>query len=310
MNENKILVITGPTAVGKTQFSYNIASYLQQRNLKPVIINIDAMAVYQDMVIGTAAPSQEEKEIFSHYLFNFLSPAEEFNILKYRNIIDNLLNTLLNEHFLPIIVGGSVMYVSSLIENLQYPEITENFNLRENLKKEYLLNPQFFYDKVKMIDPEACQKIALNDLKKLVRIMEIYRLSGNNLTYYNNLSRRIPSPYNFCSIFLNDERQNIYTRINKRVNTMKDNGLLEEAEFLRQKYPILSSTAKAAIAYEQCFKFLDSLISWDEAAYDIALKTRHYAKRQISWLKSKPYIKEYSCHNVTEIIKKINEFLF
>lgn len=318
LKTKKVIVVAGPTAVGKTAFAFQLAQSLNQQGYQAFLINADALAVYQGMVIGTAAPKEEEFQGIPHFLYNVHAPSEEYNIHQFRKEVEEiLLERLQNEKAVPLLVGGSHQYLSSFIENLQYCEVPTDFALRKRLEEEYRQNPVAFYEKIQKEDALFAQKVALNDAKRLIRAAELLNLTGKGPSYHQEKSKEIPSPWEIFSFFLDDDRKLLYERINQRVHKMFEEGFKEEVEKLLEIYalneenakPTLSKTALSAIGYAECIDVLQKKCSLEEAIEKIQLRSRHLAKRQLTWLRGKEYFQAFSVQEKEKAKQAVFDFL-
>lgn len=266
----KVIVITGPTCVGKTKISVEVA-----KKLNTEIINGDAYQIYKYMNIGTAKPTADEQQNIIHHFFDFYDPINEFSVSDYQKMIRDLVEDFFEKNKVPLIVGGTGLYIDSVIKNYQFlaPKREENEDYN-NLTNEELHNI------LKKLDFDASLKIHMNNRKRVLRAIELANTQEiSTRTLKNELY------YDSLIIFLNDDREKLYERINKRVDKMIDDGLVDEVKSL---YPDkLGKTALAAIGYKEIYSYLNNEITLEEAIEKIKKNTRHYAKRQITWYKNK-----------------------
>lgn len=319
LKTKKVIVVAGPTAVGKTAFSLQLAKDLQQQGYHAFFINADALAVYQGMVIGTAAPKEEEFQGIPHFLYNVHPPSQEYNIHQFRKEVEEILTERLqDEKAVPLFIGGSHQYLSSFIENLQYCEVPTDFALRKRLEEEYIQNPLAFYEKIQKEDELFTKKVALNDAKRLIRAAELLALTGKGPTYHQEKSKEIPSPWEIFSLFLEDDRKVLYERIDQRVHQIFKDGFQEEVQELLRHYSLneaeenkqpLSKTALSAIGYAECIDVLQEKCSLEEAIQKIQLRTRHLAKRQLTWLRGKKYFQAFSVRESEKAKQAVFDFL-
>lgn len=232
MLKQKVIVICGPTASGKTALSIELA-----KQINGEIISADSMQIYKDMDIGTAKPSKEEMQGIKHYLLDFVSPEVRYSVAEYKKDSKKAIQEILSKGKVPIIVGGTGLYVDSLIYEIEYPDIEFDENYRKQLeqrvKEEGL---QILYEEAKKIDSEAIEKISENDQKRILRILEIYHATGKTKTQLEIESRQKEVEYDYHVYAISWEREVLYERINKRVDIMIQNGLIEEVKMLVQKY--------------------------------------------------------------------------
>lgn len=279
MDKPKVIVICGPTASGKTSLSISLA-----KKINGEIVSCDSMQIYKEMDIGSAKPTVEEMQEIKHYLVDFVSPEKRYSVSEYKEDASKAIEEIINKGKTPIIVGGTGLYLNSLIYNIQYNEMEVDLNYRRELEKEaeeYGL--EVLYNRAKEIDPEAMEKVSANDKKRITRVLEIYNATGRNKTELEKKSRK-EVPYNYLIFGINMERSILYDRINKRVDIMLEQGLIEEVENLINKYSNMP-TAMQGLGYKEVKEFLDGNISKEEMIEKIKMETRRYAKRQITWFK-------------------------
>lgn len=279
MDKPKVIVICGPTASGKTSLSISLA-----KKINGEIVSCDSMQIYKEMDIGSAKPTVEEMQEIKHYLVDFVSPEKRYSVSEYKEDASKAIEEIINKGKTPIIVGGTGLYLNSLIYNIQYNEMEVDLNYRRELEKEaeeYGL--EVLYNRAKEIDPEAMEKVSANDKKRITRVLEIYNATGRNKTELEKKSRK-EVPYNYLIFGINMERSILYDRINKRVDIMLEQGLIEEVKNLINKYSNML-TAMQGLGYKEVKEFLDGNISKEEMIEKIKMETRRYAKRQITWFK-------------------------
>ena len=279
MDKPKVIVICGPTASGKTSLSISLA-----KKINGEIVSCDSMQIYKEMDIGSAKPTVEEMQEIKHYLVDFVSPEKRYSVSEYKDDASKAIEEIINKGKTPIIVGGTGLYLNSLIYNIQYNEMEVDLNYRRELEKEaeeYGL--EVLYNRAKEIDPEAMEKVSANDKKRITRVLEIYNATGRNKTELEKKSRK-EVPYNYLIFGINMERSILYDRINKRVDIMLEQGLIEEVKNLINKYSNMP-TAMQGLGYKEVKEFLDGNISKEEMIEKIKMETRRYAKRQITWFK-------------------------
>lgn len=303
----KVIVIIGPTASGKTSLSIELA-----KQIKGEIISCDSMQIYKDMDIGSAKPTKEERQGIQHYLIDEVLPTERFSVAEYKKRAEKAIEEILAKGKMPIVVGGTGLYVNSLIDGIEYDSMPLDETYREKLMKmaESEEGLKKLYEQAKKIDEEAIQKISPNDKKRIVRILEIYHSTGKNKTEQEKLSRQKEVKYDYKIFVLNIERPILYERINKRVDIMLEQGLIEEIKNLIQKYPTFP-TAMQAIGYKEMVAYLKNQITKEEAIEKIKQESRRYAKRQITWFKRIPNTKELNGledtqNNIHIILEGIN----
>ena len=280
MNKPKVIVICGPTASGKTALSIELA-----QKINGEIVSADSMQIYKDMTIGTAKPTPEEMQGIQHYLIDCISPEHRYSVAEYKKDAENAIEKILKKGKIPIVVGGTGLYVDSLIYGIEYTETKIDQNYRKELEK--LVEEkglEYVYNKAKKIDPEAVQKISKNDKKRILRILEIYKETGKTKTQQEIESRKNEVKYDYKVFAINMERQILYNRINKRVDIMIQNGLIEEVQNLLKKYKQFP-TAMQGLGYKEVVQYLNKEYTKEEMIENIKMQTRRYAKRQLTWFR-------------------------
>ena len=280
MNKPKVIVICGPTASGKTSLSIELA-----KRINGEIISCDSMQIYKDMNIGTAKVTEEEMQGIQHYLIDFVSPDIRYSVANYKNDAEKAIKIIINKGKIPIIVGGTGLYVDSLIYGIEYPEIKFDEKYREKLEKEANEKGlEILYNKAKKIDEQAMQKISPNDRKRIMRVLEIYHATGKTKTEQEIESRKKDIKYDYKVFAINIDREKLYERINKRVDEMIEKGLIEEVKKLQKKYNHFP-TAMQGLGYKEVVEYLQNEISKDEMIEKIKQESRRYAKRQLTWFR-------------------------
>ena len=282
----KVIVICGPTASGKTGLSIELA-----KKINGEIISCDSMQIYKDMNIGTAKPETEEMQGIKHYMLDFVSPDERYSVADFKTNATNAIEEVLSHGKVPIVVGGTGLYVNSLVQNITYPNIETDLEYRNYLEKkaenEGLIT---LYEEAKKIDPEAMQSISQNDKKRIMRVLELYNQTGKTKTMLEKESRLEPPKYEYIVFAIDMEREKLYERINKRVDIMIDQGLIGEVENLVKKYKSLP-TAIQGLGYKEVISYLNGDLTKDEMIDKIKMETRRYAKRQLTWFRKDKSIK-------------------
>lgn len=306
MQKPKVIVICGPTASGKTELSIELA-----KKINGEIISADSMQIYKDMDIGTAKPKKEEMQGIKHYLLDFVSPDTRYSVAQYKIDATNAIEEILQNGKIPIVVGGTGLYIDALIYGIEYNDIKIDEQYRkklEEIEKEQGLEK--LYEMAVKIDEEAMKKISKNDKKRIMRVLEIYKATGKTKTEQEADSRKNDIKYAFKVFALNMDREILYNRINLRVDLMLQKGLIEEVKKLKEKYNKFP-TAMQGLGYKEVVAYLENKTTKEEMTQKIKMETRRYAKRQLTWFrKNKETIwldatkgKEY---NVSEIINYIS----
>ena len=280
MQKDKVIVICGPTASGKTALSIELA-----KKVNGEIISCDSMQIYKDMNIGTAKPTIEEMQGIKHYLLDFVSPNERYSVADFKKDAKNAIKEILSKGKVPIIVGGTGLYLDSLIYEIEYQNIEFDENYRKKLEQEVEEKGlEELYDKAKKIDPVAIEKISKNDKKRILRILEIYHATGKNKTEQEIESRKNEVEYDYKVYAISWDREELYARINKRVDLMIEQGLIDEVKNILQKYEQFP-TAMQGLGYKEVVDYLKGNCTKQEMIEKIKMETRRYAKRQMTWFR-------------------------
>lgn len=280
MSKPKVIVICGPTASGKTALSIELA-----KRIDGEIVSADSMQIYKDMDIGTAKPTKEEMAGIKHYLIGEVSPTVRYSVAEYKKDALFAIKEILDKGKTPIVVGGTGLYVDSLVYGIEYDDIEVDLEYRnklENLANEYGL--EYLYNEAKKIDPQAMEKISSNDKKRIFRVLEIYNSTGKTKTEQEIESRKKENPYDYYVFAIDMDREKLYERINKRVDIMLEQGLVEEVKQVTKKYKNLP-TAIQGLGYKEVIEYLEEKITYEEMVEKIKIETRHYAKRQLTWFR-------------------------
>ena len=279
--KNQVIVICGPTASGKTRLGIELA-----KKIDGEIVSCDSMQIYKDMTIGTAKPTEEERSEAVHHLVDFVLPSERYSVAEYKKDAENTIEQIIEKNKKPIIVGGTGLYLNSLVYGIDYPNIVTDLNYRQELEekvnKEGL---ESLYKEATKIDSKAIEKISPNDKKRILRILEIYHSTGKTKSEIEADSRKNGPKFDYKIFVLNMDREKLYDRINRRVDLMIENGLIEEVKALLEKYKEFP-TAMQGLGYKEVVEYLENKTSKDEMIDKIKQETRRYAKRQITWFKS------------------------
>lgn len=299
-----VIVIGGPTASGKTALSIELA-----KTIEGEIISADSMQIYEEMNIGTAKPEEEEKQNIPHYLLDFVKPNERYSVAEYKKDAKQAIRKIIERGKTPIVVGGTGLYIDSLIYEIEYPEIEIDFSYRAELealvKKEGL---ESLYEKAKQIDAKAMEKISVNDQKRILRVLELYHQTGKTKTQLEKESRKEPE-FDYRMFAIQMDREILYDRINKRVDKMLEQGLIQEVEAIYQKYQEFP-TSMQALGYKEVVEYIEGNCSKEEMIEKIKMESRRYAKRQLTWFrKNKETIwldgQDEVKHNISIILEEI-----
>ena len=292
---------------GKTDLSIKLA-----QKINGEIISADSMQIYKDMNIGSAKPTKEEMQGIKHYMIDTVSPEQRYSVAEYKLNAKKAIKEVTEKGKIPIVVGGTGLYINSLIYEIEYNDIEIDEEYRKKLEKQAEdegLN--VLYDKACIIDPDAMSKISKNDKKRIIRVLEIYKQTGKNKTQLELESRKKDVEYDYKVFAIDMDRELLYDRINKRVDIMIQNGLIEEVQHLLKKYDNYP-TAMQGLGYKETKMYLDGIITIEELKEKIKMETRRYAKRQLTWFrKNKETIWLNANKNIDEnienIIKEISE---
>ena len=280
MEKQKVIVICGPTASGKRGLSIELA-----KKINGEIISCDSMQIYKDMTIGTAKPTIEEMDGIKHYLIDCVSPEERYSVADYKKDAIKAIKEVLQKGKVPIVVGGTGLYIESLLYGIEFNEIKVDLQYRKKLgeieEKEGL---DTLYELATKIDEEAIKKISRNDRKRIYRILEIYHSTGKTKTELEIESRKNGPEFDYILFGITMDREKLYDRINKRVDIMIQNGLIEEVKELLKKYKSFP-TAMQGLGYKEVVSYLDGEYSKEEMIEKIKMETRRYAKRQLTWFR-------------------------
>jgi tRNA dimethylallyltransferase len=276
-----VIVIVGPTASGKTKLSIELA-----RLINASIVSADSMQIYKYMDIGTAKPDKEEMSGIKHYMIDEVYPDERFSVARYRELALGYIKKITEEGMRAIVVGGTGLYISSLVYNIDFAETVCDEGLRETLKRQAEeKGNRFLHEKLGEIDPEAAARIHENDIKRIIRAIEVYTYTKKPISEHSRMSRLTSPPYRFLLFGLNWERQKLYERINKRVDLMLEKGLIEEVERLVKMGYDKGPTAMQGIGYKEVLSYIKGERTLDETVYKLKQNTRRYAKRQMTWFR-------------------------
>ena len=276
-----IVVLTGPTAVGKTELSIQLAKVIGGE-----IISADSMQVYKYMDVGSAKITPEEMDGVRHYLVDELEPFDEFHVVKFQEYAQKYLNEIYAHGKIPIIAGGTGFYIQALLNDIDFTEQESDSAYRKELEalaEEH--GNQYLHDRLKEVDPESAEAIHPNNRKRVIRALEFYQETGRKISEHNAKEQMRTSPYNFAYFVLNDERSHLYKRIDARVDKMIEDGLEAEVRRLKEMGCTKDMVAMQGIGYKEMLSYLDGSYSLEEAVYIIKRETRHFAKRQITWFK-------------------------
>jgi tRNA dimethylallyltransferase len=276
-----VIVIVGPTASGKTKISIELALHIGGE-----IISADSMQIYKYMDIGTAKPTEQERMGIRHYLIDEITPDQEFSAAHFRTLALRYIEEIIRNNKIPIVVGGTGLYINSLIYNIKFNEIKTDKEIRkylENIAREK--GNDYLHNMLKDIDPETAGKVHVNDTRRIIRAIEVFKTSGKLMSYHRKISRLEGPDYNFIVFGIKMERKKLYNRINKRVDEMIERGLVDEVKGLLEMGYDKYSVAMQALGYKEILWYLKGKATLEETINLLKRDTRRYAKRQMTWFR-------------------------
>lgn len=281
-DKKKLIILTGPTAVGKTKLSIETAKMLNAE-----IISADSMQVYKYMDIGTAKITKEEMDGITHYMVDELEPDEEFNVVVFKKLALKYMDEIYAKGKIPLIVGGTGFYIQALLYDIDFSESDEN---NGEIRKKYediahTKGSEYLHNMLKEVDEESAMSIHYNNVKKVVRALEYYEITGQKISEHNKEQRQNESPYNFLYLVLNDDRDKIYDRIEKRIDIMVMDGLIEEVKDLLERGFSKDLVSMQGLGYKEIVDYIEGRCTLEEAIYILKRDTRHFAKRQLTWFR-------------------------
>lgn len=307
MSKIPVIAVVGPTASGKTALAVEIAKLYDGE-----VVSADSMQIYKGLSIATAKPTAEEMQGIPHHLIDFLEPNEDFSVADYVKAAGEIIRDIHERGKMPIVCGGTGLYVSSLLDNVKFDDTGSDENIRKRLEQEAKeFGSHHLWEKLYKIDPETAEKVHENNLSRVIRGLEVYELTGVKLSQHKINSRLEETPYDAKIFGLTaEDRQFIYDRINKRVDIMVENGLLEECRQVYENYHL--STAHQAIGYKELIPYFEKQASLEECLDKIKQESRHYAKRQLTWfrrVKGINWIEIDKCESLKKILEKIQNII-
>ncbi|MEE1304539.1 MAG: tRNA (adenosine(37)-N6)-dimethylallyltransferase MiaA [Agathobacter sp.] len=281
MSKKPMIVLTGPTAVGKTALSIDLA-----KKINGAIISADSMQVYKYMDIGSAKITKEEMQGIDHYLIDELMPEDEFNIVKFQKMAKEALDKIYSKGQIPIITGGTGFYIQGLLYDIDFEAQNQNDSIRKELEVfAEEKGAHQLHELLKDIDQVSYDTIHENNVKRVIRAIEFYRISGYPISEHNQQEKQKESPYNFAYFVLNDDRENLYNRIDKRVDIMVKQGLVEEVRRLHEMGYSKEMVSMQGLGYKEILRSFEGEYSIEEAIDIIKRETRRFAKRQLTWFR-------------------------
>lgn len=295
--DNKIIVLVGPTAVGKTYISVELA-----KKLNTEIVSADSMQIYKGMDIGTAKITKEEMQGIRHHMIDIIEPDKIYSVSDFKHDSEKIIDRIISENKIPIIAGGSGLYVNSLIYDLDFGKAKSDSSVRDyytSLYKEH--GEDYLYDRLKEVDPESAEKIHKNNVKRVMRALEVYHITGRKFSETNMSVRKGSSKYNCILIGIRSDRKVLYQRINERVDKMMEKGLAEEVRALMSKGYGKELVSMQGIGYKEIIEYLEGSTGLCEAVEILKRNTRRFAKRQFTWFLRDDNVKWFDVPSAEEI---------
>ena len=279
-----LIIIAGPTAVGKTALSVALA-----KRIGGEIVSADSMQVYRGMDIGTAKVMKEETCGVPHHLIAVLDPKDPFNVMTFRSMVKDAVRGIASRGNVPVLVGGTGFYIQSVLYDVQFEEDASSEELRKELEQEAaVLGAEKMHERLRALDTDAAEAIHPNNIKRVIRALEYCLSTGRKISVHNREQRERTSPYSFLFYVLTMDRAALYQRIDLRVDQMMEQGLLAEVKRLRDEGVISDMVSMQGLGYRQIFDYLEGIATLDEAVERIKRETRHFAKRQLTWFRREP----------------------
>lgn len=300
-----LIILTGPTAVGKTALSIELAKALGGE-----IISADSMQVYRHMDIGSAKVTEEEMQGVPHHLIDVMDPEEEFNVTRFQAMAKEAMDGIYARGHVPIIAGGTGFYIQALIYDIDFKENEDSSDIRKELERlgeEH--GNEYLHEMLQTIDPESAEAIHANNRKRVIRAIEYYRMTGQKISEHNQEEREKTSPYDFYYYVLTCERSRLYERIDERVDLMLNMGLVEEVQRLKDRGCYKGMVSMQGLGYKEILDYLDGNCTLEEAVYVLKRDTRHFAKRQLTWFKRERDVRWLELETFDSDRKKVLEYI-
>lgn len=281
MKKKPLIILTGPTAVGKSALSVLLAKAVGGE-----VISADSMQVYRHMDIGSAKITPEEMAGIPHHLIDILEPTEEFHVVRFQTLAKEALRTVYAKGNIPILAGGTGFYIQSVLYDIDFTETEEDDAFRRELEQfAQERGNEALFERLRRIDPKSCEILHANNVKRVIRAIEFYEKTGKPISEHNEEQHEKESPYRFIYFVLNDERQRLYEKIEKRVDAMLEAGLVDEVKMLKEMGCTRSHVSMQGLGYKEILEYLDGECTLEEAVYRLKRDTRHFAKRQLTWFR-------------------------
>lgn len=303
--KKELVVIVGPTAVGKTRLSLDLAD-----RFKGEIISADSMQIYRGMDIGTAKVSKDEMRGIPHHLLDFVDPQQEFSVADYQELAEKKIKEIQAREKIPFMVGGTGLYIRAVLKGFVFPPMDIDYDWRQKKAEEAeKFGSEKLHHELERIDPELAKKIHPNDIKRIIRGLEVYYQTGKKASYFRQLAKNRGEKYRTLKIGLERDRDELYERIEIRVDRMLEGGLVEEVKKLMAQGCHEGMTSMQGLGYKEILGYLKGEYSLEKARYLLKRNTRHYAKRQLTWFKKDPDIHWYnlSQHDYQEVLNQISQ---
>ena len=308
MSKRPLVILTGPTAVGKTALSIGLAQAIGGE-----IISADSMQVYRHMDIGSAKIMSEEMQGVPHHLVDVLEPWEEFNVVRFQQMAKAACEEIWGRGHIPIVTGGTGFYIQALLYDIDFTENDEDTAFRTQMEQLAATEEgrQQLYDRLKEVDPASAEAIHANNTKRVIRALEFFEKTGSPISAHNEEQRQKDSPYAFLYAVLSRDRAVLYERIDRRVDIMMEQGLVEEVRGLMEQGCTRQMVAMQGLGYKEIIDYLDGKLSLEEAVYIIKRDTRHFAKRQMTWFRREKDVTfvEMDGRQEAEVLQEILEQL-
>ena len=278
---NQVIVIAGPTASGKTGLAVEVAKQLHTE-----IVSADSMQIYRDMNVGTAKVTREEMCGIPHHMIDIVSPMENYNVSRYVEDAKPIVDAILAEGKIPVIAGGTGLYINSLVYGYDLAPIPQDEAVRQEITALYEeKGGEYLLSQLRKIDPKTADRLHPNNARRLIRALEVYRISGTTISQQEERTKNAPKPYDVHFFVLDTDREKLYDRINRRVDVMLENGLVEEVKTLLAQGIPKTNTSMQAIGYKEIVEYLDGYFTLEEAIAKLKMESRRYAKRQLTWFR-------------------------
>lgn len=276
-----LIILTGPTAVGKSALAVALA-----KEIGGEIISADSMQVYRHMDIGSAKITREEMAGIPHYLIDVLEPAEDFHVVRFQSLAKDALQCIYAKGKIPILAGGTGFYIQSVLYDIDFTQTEEDAAFRSRLEQfSREQGNEALFERLRRIDPKSCEILHANNVKRVIRAIEFYEKTGKPISEHNEEQRKKTSPYQFLYFVLNDDRSSLYEKIEKRVDTMLESGLVEEVRKLKNMGCTEELVSMQGLGYKEILEYLNGKCTLADAVYRIKRDTRHFAKRQLTWFR-------------------------